>query len=259
MADTPCIALKKMFGKEWRHGWWVGSITLSETMAYWKNCWVWHTLEEDKDKKQVNKGKFKTGRTAGSGTPCKKKMICIKVNIDRLKLKELICLAHLVRPAQLHRVAQAVQEPDKMFFCNEGTSKIVLYLKLAWATHSLVIDSGTSSWSSLGSCTAGNLPPYMNFSWWANKARFTLKLTIQMAHHSIWSLPVPLGDQPCPVSPIHTHLLKSMFVSSRGPICKCSNRKKKLCNIYNWKKTYFTILPEKSSRGLVQERTWRKR
>ena len=112
-----------------------------------------------------------------------------------------------------------------MFFCNEGTSKIVLYLKLAWATHSLVIDSGTSSWSSLGNCTAGNLPPYMNFSWWANKARFTLKLVFRMAHHSIWSLPVPLGDQPCPVSPIHTHLLKSMFVSSRGPTCKCSNRK----------------------------------
>ena len=52
-------------------------------------------LEEDKDKKQVNKDKLKTGRTAGG-------------------------LAHLVRPAQLHRVAQAVQEPDKMFFCNEG-------------------------------------------------------------------------------------------------------------------------------------------
>ena len=70
MAETPCIALKKMFGKEWRHGWWVGSITLSETMAYWKNCWVWHTLQEDKDKKQVNKDKFKAGRTVGSGTPC---------------------------------------------------------------------------------------------------------------------------------------------------------------------------------------------
>ena len=52
-------------------------------------------LEEDKDKKQVNKDKLKTGRTAGG-------------------------LAHLVRPAQLHGVAQAVQEPDKMFFCNEG-------------------------------------------------------------------------------------------------------------------------------------------
>ena len=90
-------------------------------------------------------------------------------------------------------------------------SDIVLYLKLAWATHSLVIDSGTSSWSSRGNCTAGNLPPYMNFSWWANKARFTLKLGFRMAQHSIWSLPVPLGDQPCPVSPIHTHLLKGMF------------------------------------------------
>ena len=52
-------------------------------------------LEEDKDKKQVNKDKLRTGRTAGG-------------------------LAHLVRPAQLHGVTQAVQEPDKMFFCNEG-------------------------------------------------------------------------------------------------------------------------------------------
>ena len=31
-------------------------------------------------------------------------------------LKELLGLAHLVRPAQLHGVAQAVQEPDKIFF-----------------------------------------------------------------------------------------------------------------------------------------------
>ena len=44
MADTPCIALKKMVGREWRQGWWVGSITVSDTMAYCKNCCVWHTL-----------------------------------------------------------------------------------------------------------------------------------------------------------------------------------------------------------------------
>ena len=65
-----------------------------------------HLGRSEKILKQVNKYKLKTGRTAGG-------------------------LAHLVRPAQLHGVAQAVQEPDKMFFCNEGTSKIVLYLKLA--------------------------------------------------------------------------------------------------------------------------------
>ena len=157
-------------------------------MPEWLTHWLTHWLTTLKDRATQLLLKYKSGAL----------------------VTQLLCLAHLVWPAQLHWVAQAVQEPDKMFFL-QWRSNIVLYLKLAWATHSLVIDSGTSSWSSLGSCTAGNLPPYMNFSWWANKARFTLELGFRMAQHSIWSLPVPLGDQPCPVSPIHTHLLKSMF------------------------------------------------
>ena len=60
-------------GREWRQGWWVGSITESDTMAYWKNCCVWHT--------------WSTSR------------------------KEVGVLADLVRPGQLHRVAEAVEEP----------------------------------------------------------------------------------------------------------------------------------------------------
>ena len=44
MADIPFMALKKMFGRELRQGWWVGSMTESDTIAYWKNCWVWQTL-----------------------------------------------------------------------------------------------------------------------------------------------------------------------------------------------------------------------
>ena len=35
------MARKKMSGSEWRQGWCVGSITLSEEMAYWKNYCVW--------------------------------------------------------------------------------------------------------------------------------------------------------------------------------------------------------------------------
>ena len=60
-------------------------------------------------------------------------------------LEELLRLAHFVGSAQFHRVAKAVQKPEEEF-CLQGTGQSsISNLKLACATHSLVMDSGTSS------------------------------------------------------------------------------------------------------------------